>query len=239
MDIVYHNTKDDVCFEFNEQGMFCEQISPNNERMLQFNLNSHTMIKYCISETIVIGVKMGKLIEILKSVRKYDTLQIETIPDSKQLKITIFNVEQRREISSTISYFDIQQIKPEAISGYSKFISISVLEFSKLVKEIYNLNTDIQLQIFYPEKTLRVISRGCEISEKVVTIGYQPENTPDFESNYSYNFFNSLSRLNFITHQIRIYFDKDLPLYLTCNLNDRGQLNYYINSSQTLKNDSS
>lgn len=231
IDIVYHNSKDDVCFELTENGLFCEQISPNNERMLQFTLYENTFNKYVLSHPFVMGLQLRQLINIFKSVRKNDTLQLETLPENKQLKITIFNIEQRREISNIIPYFDIQQIKPEAIVGYSKFISISVLEFSKLVKEIYNLNSDILLQIFYTEKTLRIISRGCEISEKIVTIGSTPEGPPDYESKFSYNFFNSLSRLNFITHQIRIYFDPTLPLYLMCNLNDRGKLNYYINST--------
>lgn len=229
IDIIYQNFKNDICLEFRPKGVYCEQLSANSERMVKFELWENNQIQYPGDKIYLIGVQLRQLVEILKSVRKFDSVKLTIDPDAQKLFITIKNDDQQRQISNSIPFFEIQQIKIDPIDAPYKSLTLSAGEFSKFVKEINLLTTDVLVQIFSDVKTLRVVSRSCNIAEKIITLGPDPEGNPNFEAIFPFDFLNHLNRLTYITHYVKINYAQDFPLKISCNINDRGEFEYFVN----------
>ena len=229
VDIIYQNFKNDICLEFKPSGLYCEQLSANTERMVRFEIWENTQTQKTDDKTFLIGVQLRQVIESLKSIRKFDNVVLSIDPDVQKLIITIINSDQQRQISNTIPFFEIQQIKIDSIIAPYKSITLSATEFSKFVKEINLISTDVTLQIFSEDKALRVISRSCNIAEKIITLGPQPSGVADFISVFPCDFLNHLNRLTYITHYVRINYLQNYPLKISCNINDRGEFEYFVN----------
>jgi len=229
IDIFCQNFKDEICLEFAEDGVHCEQITTNGARMLQFVLLAHTLEEYSIDAPFLIGLQLRQLLNIFKSIKKRDVLRLQIEPDTKHLTVIITVHEQRRQITSTIPFYDIQQIKSEPIAPYKQFVALSTQEFTKLIKEINILNNEIHLQIYPEERSFKFTSRSCDITEKVITIG-TPGETPAFTQTYPHDFLNHMCKVNYITQQVKFNFAPNMPLQISCNINDMGYLVYYIHA---------
>ena len=221
--------KDEICLEFTETGLHCEQITPNGMRLIQFTIWAHALEEYTIDSPFIIGVQLRQLVNIYKSVKKRDAVRMTIDRNQQVLNVCITTFDQRQQISSTIPFFNIQQIKSELITGYSDFISQPTREFIKLIKELGTFDNIITLQIFSSARSLRLISHSCDITEKIITIGSTNNLTnPDYSKKFNADLLHNLNRLNYISQQIRFYYTQKMPLKILCNINDIGELTYYI-----------
>jgi hypothetical protein len=224
IEIFRQNFKDELCLNITEEGIGAIHITSNDMRLIKFFINREYLEEYHASEKTTIGINLQQLFTSLKSIKKKELVEI--ILDNKKLSI----YDKKHNVLSSISTYDIQQINIEQMNGYKKYLCINVYEFSRICKELSSSNDEIVIEI-YDDKILQVILNTSEISEKIIQVGTGTNKTKlTYRQIFSNDFLNQLGRLIYITTQVKIYYDENLPLFIKCNIGDIGEFEYYAKS---------
>ena len=234
VEILYANFKDVVCLEFTHDGIFCEQMTSNNERMIKFTLYKASFGNdYEISAPFLIGLQLRQFFNTLKSIKKRDHLMITIEPCRPSLIVTITTPDQRHQVENVIPYYPVQQLKSLPIDGFSDFIPLSIANFMKLARDLNILNSEVRIKFYGKSKCLQVSSSSCDIAEKTITMGTVTGNETPLVGIFAPEFLGHLNRLNYITQNIKLYFAPQRPLYIKCAISDLGELQIYLKPTDT------
>lgn len=129
---------EDVCFEFDHDGV--RLVSPDSTHiaMIHLKLNSGSFEEYHCPQPISVGINIARMFKLLKSVSSSDTLAIFVDgSDSSSLGIRVDNNERRTNTTFKISMMDItpNNIELPPIE-FDSCISLPSGDFQKIIRDM-------------------------------------------------------------------------------------------------------
>lgn len=222
----------DVCFNFNEDGIFLKSVDKRvpYTYIIDLQWNRDRFQEFKINDSQMIGINLQHFFKMIKSIKKKESVSLSVSPDkSNSLSICNYTDLLNPDFSS-VKIQQIQMIDMDTPSGYGYPSVINTAKFGKLCKDINSIS-----------KTITVTSRGRYICFSCEMVGLYNKEFPfgeiDPESNdeefceeFNTKSFMQLTKISGLHQKMRIYANPGLPLKISVDTGSLGTLDIYIKS---------
>lgn len=233
IETISNNFKEDLCLEFDEAGVKCEQVTTSCTRMVNFVLPSDSMLTYEVDCPFIIGIHLAHLLNALKTVRKTDTLEMRVEEGGGFLDIRITAHDHSRHISHAIPIFtDIHQIKIEPLPAHTHSMAVTFGDFAKLIKDVSSRCGSVTVLYYATSASLKLICQAPNSAQRTLVLGRDPVGEPAFSGEFACDFIAPLYKIVLVTQQLRLNFGDDLPIRVSCRVHEGGMFNYFVNPSK-------
>ena len=230
------------CFEIDETGIFLRMMDHHRKVLIDLNLSSaksgFTMFKFN-SKKMFLGINLNHFHKMLKSVKKKDSLELfidDEFPNNLSIKVT--PKENNRTTTSTIKIQSIQNLEIDLPICYSNSVSISSINYQKMLKELGNIGNMIQVNA--KKYSIEFSCSAIGVYGRTVSFGETEDDDNDNELIYNEDFntetLGRISKLAGLSTNIQIFPGK--PLYFKSNIGNLGEINIYIKSKEQIEKDS-
>jgi proliferating cell nuclear antigen len=231
-------------FEIDKQGIRLCMMDSHRKILIKVNLLAENFSLYKHKgKKMYIGINLGHLHKMVKTIKKKDSLQLFIDDDNPtKLAIRVIPKENNRVTTSYVTIQTVQELEIGSLTGYKDPVIVSSSEFQKMVKDMCNIGT-----------VTKVVSKNfhiqfsCEaggILERTVEFGETEDSDEESDSmdetvEYNQNFMTEqLSRITKIaglSNQIKIYTGS--PLLFSSNIGNLGTIELYIKSKQQIEDE--
>jgi proliferating cell nuclear antigen PCNA len=224
--------------EIDENGIRLCMMDSNRRILIEFNLlaENFSIYKYT-GEKMYLGINLGHLHKICRTIKKKDQLQL-FIEDENPTKLAI-RVIPKENNRLTTSYITIQTVQELAIdlpSGYGKPIIVSSSEFNKMLKDLSTIGTKTIVtsrnsHIKFTCETGGILERTIEFGELDETEKKGEEYSQEFTTEQLVR----ITKISGLGSQIKILTGK--PLLFKSNVGNLGEISIYIKSKGQLEDE--
>ena len=137
------------CFEIDSTGIFLRMMDHHRRVLIDLNLSSEssgfTMFKFS-SKKMFLGINLTHFHKMVRPIKKKDQIELfidDEFPNNLCIKVT--PKENNRTTTSTVKIQSIQNLEIDLPTGYSNPISISSINYQKMLKELGNIGNSIQV----------------------------------------------------------------------------------------------
>ncbi len=216
------------------EGLQSKVTDTNRKILIDLELNGEAFSVFKTkpdAEPMTIGLNNSHLYRMLKTSKKKDTISL-FIESDKQNELGI-EVMPKEKTRVTVSYIKIQRIQSFDIdlpSGYGRPIIISSSEFQKMIKDMSNIGSAIEVS-----SRNRQIS-FCTVADSVfsrnVTFGDEDTEDPseDVQQVFDMDIFSRISKISSLSTHLSIYQHRDLPLMIKSAVGTLGRICIFIKS---------
>jgi proliferating cell nuclear antigen PCNA len=231
------------CFEIDSTGIFLRMMDHHRRVLIDLNLSSEssgfTMFKFS-SKKMFLGINLTHFHKMVRPIKKKDQIELfidDEFPNNLCIKVT--PKENNRTTTSTVKIQSIQNLEIDLPTGYSNPISISSINYQKMLKELGNIGNSIQVSA--KKYSINFSCSATGVYGRTVSFGNTEDNDDDDEDvNYDQEFntetLSRISKLAGLNTNIQIYPGK--PLYFKSNVGNLGEINIYIKSKEQIEKDS-
>ena len=224
------------CFEIDNTGIFLRMMDHHRRVLIDLKLSSEssgfTMFKYN-SKKMFLGINLNHFHKMLRPIKKKDSIELfidDEFPNNLSIKVT--PKENNRTTTSTVKIQSIQNLEIDLPTGYLNPISISSINYQKMLKELGNIGTVIKVGA----KTFS-INFSCNatgVYGRTVSFGDNEEddNTRNYNQDFNTETLARISKLAGLSSNIQIFPGK--PLYFKSNVGNLGEINIYIKSKEQI-----
>lgn len=241
----------DGCWMINKQGMFLTGVdtkTKNGTKMVCVNLPKFNFTTYkCPEEPLMIGMNMVHFYRMLKSIKKKDNTLTLFIEENDPLKLYIqinqAGEDKKKGIISHISITTTRPQIPDNPTGYNDPVIVTAKEFQK-VKQLNKISKLMELT--FNGRTVDLFCNREDVYSKRVTLGdtddeEEEEEVEQLDEEYKQTFDSDqildLVKIANTSNNIQIHITPDLPLYFKMNVGSIGNVNVYIKSKETIKDE--
>jgi proliferating cell nuclear antigen len=224
------------CLNLNEEGITL-QMTDNQCKVLVdiiLHKDKFNIYKYKFHEKKIIGLNLSHLYKMLKSVKKKDTVElfIESEEDYN-FGIKITPKDNSRTTTSFIKIQNIQNIEITLPDGYKNSVIIPSGEFHKMIKDMIQIGSQIEIESTTNTIQFKCISEGIYSRQVMFGIADEEEdNEILFRDTFYTDQLNKIIKISGLSNKLYIKTQKDLPLLFKTNIGTLGTVNLFI------KNDS-
>jgi len=229
------------CFEIDENGIFLRMMDHHRRVLIYLNLYSTssnlTIFKFN-SKKMFLGINLNHFHKMLRPIKKKDIIELfidDEFPNNLCIKVT--PKENNRTTTSTVKIQSIQNLEIDLPTGYSNPISISSINYQKMLKELGNIGNMIQVSA--KKYSIDFSCSATGVYGRTVSFG-DTEDDEDDEKIYCEDFnsetLSRISKLAGLSTNIQIFPGK--PLYFKSNVGNLGEINIYIKSKEQIEKDS-
>lgn len=232
----------EACFVINEQGITLtgtDSKSTTGTKLVHLELFRENFPIYQVpKEELQVGLNLMHLFRMLKSIKKKDKLTLFISKNNPlNLGILIQGNENNFYSENYVKITNYRSVDTEFPEGYENPIITSSKEFSKL-KSLNRVSKYIEIT-FYKQK----IEFFCDkenIYSKKITFGDtsgndEVEEVDVFSQKYETEQILQLVKVAGLSQNIRIYYDKVLPLKFQLNVGSLGNISIYMKSKETIE----
>ncbi len=215
-------------------GLMSKVTDTNKKILIDLELNAESFANFKMrpdAEAMTIGLNNSHLYRMLKTSKKKDTISL-FIESDKQNELGI-EVMPKEKTRVTVSYIKIQRIQSFDIDlprGYGRPVIISSSEFQKMIKDMSNIGSSIQVG------TRKQQISFCTVADSVfsrnVTFGDEdPDDmSPDVDQTFDMDIFSRISKISSLSTHLSIYQHPQLPLLIRSAVGTLGRISIYIKS---------
>ena len=205
------------CFEIDETGIFLRMMDHHRRVLIDLNLSStssgFTMFKFN-SRKMFLGINLNHFHKMMRPIKKKDQVELfidDEFPNNLCIKVT--PKENNRTTTSTVKIQSIQNLEIDLPTGYSNPISISSINYQKMLKELGNIGNMIQVSA--KKYSIDFSCSATGVYGRTVSFGDVEDNDDNNEIKYIQDFntetLSRISKLAGLSTNIQIFPGK--PLY--------------------------
>jgi hypothetical protein len=234
-EIIYKSIKTNACFEITNDGIFfnmldtttgkfslCAELKADAFNIFQLNTPS---------STLVLGLNILHVYEMMKSVSKKDIVILEIKADNPGiLLIHMISKDQSRKMTSSVVIQEIHNLDMEYPEISKPGVIIPSLDFKKMIKDILALKGS-SIRVKSSATTVSFSSEIDSIYDRETTFGNDLDNketVEDVSQEYDPFQFSRLAKVATLSNKIHVYQEADCPLIIKTNIGDLGELRVYI-----------
>lgn len=233
-------------FEVDNEGIRLCMMDHHRRILIDMELRGHEFDIYRFkTKKMYLGINLSHFHKMLKSIKKKDSLELfidDTSPT--ELAIRVIPKENNRVTTSYIQIQDVQEIAIDIPTGYGKPVIVSSSEFQKMVKDMGNIGSTINVQsknshIKFNCDTGEILKRTVEFGEmddsddeSSDTDNYQPEYNQDFATEQM----GRITKMAGLSTQMKIFPGK--PLLFRSIIGSIGEISIYIKSKEQIEDES-
>ena len=229
------------CFEIDETGIFLRMMDHHRRVLIDLNLSSNssgfTMFKFN-SKKMFLGINLNHFHKMLRPIKKKDNLELyidDEFPNN--LNIKVIPKENNRTTTSTIKIQSIQNLDIDLPTGYSNAISISSINYQKMLKELGNIGNMVEVSA--KKYSIDFSCSATGVYGRTVSFGNTDDEEDDeiiYKADFNTETLSRISKLAGLSTNIQIFPGK--PLYFKSNIGNLGEINIYIKSKDQIEKDS-
>ena len=186
-----------------------------------------------------LGINLNHFHKMMRPIKKKDQVELfidDEFPNNLCIKVT--PKENNRTTTSTVKIQSIQNLEIDLPTGYSNPISISSINYQKMLKELGNIGNMIQVSA--KKYSIDFSCSATGVYGRTVSFGDVEDNDDNNEIKYIQDFntetLSRISKLAGLSTNIQIFPGK--PLYFKSNVGNLGEINIYIKSKEQIEKDS-
>lgn len=228
------------CFEIDNTGISLRMMDHHRKVLIDLKLFSEssgfTIYKFNSSK-MYLGINLNHLHKMMRPIKKKDTIELyidDDFPNNLCIKVT--PKENNRTTTSTVKIQSVQNLDIDLPTGYSNPISISSINYQKMLKELGNIGNVINVGA----KTFS-INFSCSatgVYGRTVSFGDTDEdddNDRTYNQEFNTETLSRISKMAGLSANIQIFPGK--PLYFKSNIGNLGEINIYIKSKEQIEKD--
>ena len=175
---------------------------------------------------------------MLRPIKKKDNLELyidDEFPNN--LNIKVIPKENNRTTTSTIKIQSIQNLDIDLPTGYSNAISISSINYQKMLKELGNIGNMVEVSA--KKYSIDFSCSATGVYGRTVSFGNTDDEEDDeiiYKEDFNTETLSRISKLAGLSTNIQIFPGK--PLYFKSNIGNLGEINIYIKSKDQIEKDS-
>jgi len=216
------------------EGLHSKVTDTNKKILIDLELNGEAFSEYKVkadAEPITIGLNNSHFYRMLKTSKKKDTIALFINSDKQnELGIEVTPKEKTRVTESFIKIQRIQSFDIDLPQGYKRPIVISSSEFQKMIKDMANIGTAIEVST--RKRQINFCTVADSVFSRNVTFGDEdPEDTSDdVQQTFDMDIFSRISKISSLSTHLSIYQHRDLPLMIKSAVGTLGRICIYIKS---------
>lgn len=232
----------EACFVFNEQGITLtgtDSKSSAGTKLVHLELLRENFSVYQVpKEELQIGLNLMHLFKMLKSIKKKDRLTLFINKNNHlNLGILIQGNENNFFSENYVKITNHRSVDTEFPEGYESPIITSSKEFAKL-KSLNRVSKYIEIT-FYKQKIEFFCDKENIYSKKITfgdtTNSEEQDDSENFCQKYETEQILQLVKVAGLSQNVRIYYDKFLPLKFQLNVGSLGHISIYMKSKETIE----
>jgi len=238
-----------ACFEIDDSGIGLTMMDNPRAILIDLFLESEnfTLYKFKPKTKLHIGINLNHLHKMLKTVKKKDSLQLFIDDDNMtDLGIKVIPKENNRITTSYIKIQTIQSIKIEIPGGYGKPVIVPSSDFMKMIKEISQIGTSINVlakdfHIKFRCNAGGVMKREVEFGEIGDSDDEDEENdknkSPEYNQDFDIEQLSRITKIAGLNVNMQIYPKNGKPILFRSAVGTLGKVSIYSKSKDLLEKD--
>lgn len=228
------------CFEIDENGISLRMMDHHRRVLIDLFLSSKnsgfSLYKFN-SQKMFLGINLNHFHKMVRPIKKKDFLELyidDEFPNN--LNIKVIPKENNRTTISTLKIQNIQNLEIDLPSGYSNPISISSINYQKMLKELGNIGNVIKVSA--KKYSINFSCSATGVYGRTVSFGdtEDDDNTIIYDEEFNTETLGRISKLAGLSTNIQIF--PGNPLYFKSNIGNLGEINIYIKSKDQIEKES-
>lgn len=232
IDLLRHIQKN-INIDFNKDGIFIEVANQKNTKLIYVCFEKDKM-NYLSRQQLICGVNTGHLYNIIKCIKKKDSLKIE---DRKNdLIITPIKSDFNGSSNNSLKILTTIKTEIEIPSDYkSEEISCFNKDILRIIKELQSIKSPL-LVISKSNNVLKFYCEKGELYNSANYLGNQrdfDDDKVDWTQNFKMEDFVNLTKLINISNIVKFTCEDEMPLRMSLS-NDIGYITLYLKSNEMI-----
>lgn len=228
----------DVNVTFDETGLRVLCMDGSHVSLVHLKLEAANFEKYHCKRKMVVGINMGSVFKLIKSVGSHDVL-VFYIRDknTSELGIRIENSEKNAVTEYKYKLLDIDAHEismPDVV--FSSVITIPSQYFQRLVRDMSNLGDTVYIKSHGDKFVLTCngdfASQETIIGEKTNGMTMTTKSEEEIEEKFSLKYLNLFTKSTSLCNTIEIYMKKAFPIILEYNVASLGYIRFCLAPKQ-------
>ena len=232
-----------ACLRIDKDGIFLSMNTTKHVKILDMRLDAINFIVYKFrpDELMFMGINLGHLHQVLRSIKKKDSIQMFIDSDApSELGIKVIPRENNRITTSVVKIQDTQWVDLDIPTGYKIPVNIPSGDFHKMIKDMTQIGNKItviahQFHILFRCDAGSIIKRDVAFgSANESDDDSDDDETDPYERTFETDQFRSITKLSNLGNIIQIFPCENEPLLFRSKVGDLGVIDIYIWSAQDL-----
>lgn len=235
---ILHGSLKDLCFDLSDHGVKIIMMDSRKQILFDTQLSRDDFQPYVYAfpeQHKQIGINAKHLHAMVHTIRRKDILVLYIKKtDHYKMYIDIMPKDMNKITHSQISISNHQNISVSAIpQGYTSFMIVSSQDYQKMIKELCCINSKIFVKA--SASHIEFSADMPQVFNKSIVFGkYDPTLQNHFEGEFSSEYLLKVVKLSGLNKNIKIYTQKDSPLFMCVRLFDACWFNVYIKTEPVL-----
>ena len=226
-------------FKLNKNGLSFQAIDTTRTVLVDFQISEKGFLNLKSSEEVTLGIKFQNLYKVFKCIFGDYSLQIRNADVDKFVHMHFENPTETKIARFNLSLMNkVEDDLEIPNSSYDSRVTINSEEFARIIRDLNQIDDDVQIHITKKFFSLSVKSEFIEGSmvyknttlakdEKLVKINV----TSEHSGVYSLKFLNEFCRAAILSDVVVLYFSESTPLVVEFELEGKtGSLRYFLAS---------
>jgi proliferating cell nuclear antigen PCNA len=227
-------------FVINEEGIFLTQMDTHRKILISIKLlaDNFSYFKIKPDKKLHIGINLQHFYKMLKSIKKKDNIELFIEEnETNKLGIKVTPKENNRTTTSFITIQSVQEFEIDLPKVESKPITILSSDFQKMIKDMNNIGTSINIiskpfNIQFSCETDGILTRKVDFGE------LDSNDEDDLSTSYLYNQnfhteqLTRITKIAGLSSHIKIY--QGIPILFKTTIDNLGEILIYIKSIEQL-----
>lgn len=232
----------DVNLLCTEDGIELQSMDSAHVALVNFTILVEACTLYNCSESLTLGIHMATLSKVLKCAENTDSVHLVYEEDKAVLCITFESQNGNRTASYYMNLMDIDSEHlaiPE--TPYSSSIKMKSSEFTRIVKDLSGFGDNVSLTV---KEGLFILETKGDTGTATVQVKQDKtaksqlewtdiECAEDTTMMLSLTYLVAFTKAQSISEQVSIFMLKDVPVYVTYDMGDKGSVGFYLAPKMT------
>jgi proliferating cell nuclear antigen PCNA len=229
-----------ACLELTQECITMRMMDSHRHILIDIKLKNTNFNVYEIveKETMYLGINLGHLYKMLKSVKKKDSLMLNIDNmEPEILTLVVYPKENNRISTSFIRIQSIQHINVPLPSGYNYPVIIPSGDYQRTLKDMNNIGDT--LTITMKKYSLKFSCSAQGIYSREVLFGELDDNTEEYyQDEFDMEQFIRILKIAGLSKNLQIFSGgKTLPLLIVSQIGQLGDISIYIKSKEQIRID--
>jgi proliferating cell nuclear antigen len=219
----------DVNLIVDSTGIKLMAMDNSNVALIHLQLEGDKFEVYRCKRSLVLGVNMGCLFKLMKSIGTNDVLTMCVAEkDENRLGITIENTEKK---SKTTFYLKLLDIDDERIhvpdTSIEQMVIMPSLDFQRLMRDMHGIGSTV---IFAIRSGVMTLTCEGEFASQITEMGDKDSMATEdtIEGRFSLKFLNAFAKSQNLCQVVELYMKRDYPLILLYRVANLGKLRFAL-----------
>lgn len=224
----------DINILVDPKGIKLMAMDNSNVALIHLQLDGDKFEVFSCRKNLVLGVNMGCMFKLVKSVSTNDVLTLFVAKnDENRLGISIENTEKKSKTTFHLKLLDIDDERihvPDA--QIDQVVMMPSLDFQRLMRDMYGIGTTVVVSVQSGRVTLTCegdfASQVTQIATEAGDEEMEDDGSEAIDGRFSLKFLNAFAKSQSLCQVVEMYMKRSYPLILLYRVANLGKLRFAL-----------